>query len=381
MKNDFIKLIEQEIEFEPDFNDIKNQIKTNKYISQNKLNKNKILFKYSFITISIILIMVLGIFLSPTRYRYKDINKLIYYNDYELIEAYDNVMMVQIVDEIETKNYDGTGMDIPYTFYSYKIIKILKGEQVFNQSRICFYGGKKSIKETVLLRNNNELFEINEVYLIFSNKKNINSNNERIEENDLIISDNEQKILLKDYNMLLSFDEQELSINYIINRYQNIINKEIGNNYLDIIIPQTIEELVNNNDYVSIIKIENERIREQYNYGLGSDVASTSYRIKIIQNFKNSDLSEVLYCYGTNFWENDKKFENYVSKLEKGGIYLVIANKKNKDCENNLISENDLVVMDNIQLVKLDGYDIEKNYTKQSEQIIKNVEEYIQFIK
>ena len=37
--------------------------------------------------------------------------------------------------------------------------------------------------------------------------------------------------------------------------------------------------------------------------------------------------------------------------------------------------------MDNIQLVKLDGYDIEKNYTKQSEQIIKNVEEYIQFIK
>ena len=217
MKNDFIKLIEQEIEFEPDFNDIKNQIKTNKYISQNKLNKNKILFKYSFITISIILIMVLGIFLSPTRYRYKDINKLIYYNDYELIEAYDNVMMVQIVDEIETKNYDGTGMDIPYTFYSYKIIKILKGEQVFNQSRICFYGGKKSIKETVLLRNNNELFEINEVYLIFSNKKNINSNNERIEENDLIISDNEQKILLKDYNMLLSFDEQELSINYIIN--------------------------------------------------------------------------------------------------------------------------------------------------------------------
>lgn len=82
-----------------------------------------------------------------------------------------------------------------------------------------------------------------------------------IGKNDFIITNNDQKILLNGYNPNLSLTEQNDNIQFIISRYQNIVNQQIGNESLNIPSFSSKEELVNYFDYIAIVQIHEHFIR------------------------------------------------------------------------------------------------------------------------
>jgi hypothetical protein len=59
----------------------------------------------------------------------------------ELIESYDYAFIGEIDSYIETNQYDGTGWEIPYSFYYVNIEFAIKGNMTSNKEIIKYYGG------------------------------------------------------------------------------------------------------------------------------------------------------------------------------------------------------------------------------------------------
>ncbi len=344
-----------------------------------KSHKKIIVFFISLILVILIsvgILWVTGAHLLSTTSR--DIQ--VYDHDKAFIDKHEYVFIAKVNDLVKTKQYDGTGTDIPYTFYSIDQIEFIKGEKQSDESLLCFYGGRKYIFFYSLLNSNDERIQENEYYLFIANQKAKNSTNRRIGKNDFIITNNDQKILLNGYNPNLSLTEQNDNIQFIISRYQNIVNQQIGNESLNIPSFSSKEELVNYFDYITIVQIHEPFIRHSNGNGMGSEIPAVAYRFGSCHYLKGSLLegnNKALYCYGTNFWEDEgKTFDHYVSLLNQDEVYLMFANTKEKDCQNTRIGENDFVIMDNYQLILLENYDINQTYDKQSAAIMNLIQEY-----
>ena len=71
-------------------------------------------------------------------------------------ESYQYEFVCKITDIIETKQFKGEGTNIPYTYYSARIIDKIKGELETNIV-IKFYGGYDESNNLILMENMNYL--------------------------------------------------------------------------------------------------------------------------------------------------------------------------------------------------------------------------------
>jgi fructose-specific phosphotransferase system component IIB len=305
----------------------------------------------------------------------------IYANDYELIKTFDYVFIGQVIEEVETKQPDGKGITVPYTFYKVKEMQFLKGEKPEKEGLICFYGGMQTKNFRVLCEYNDELLIEKQYYLFLMNKRAENSvNSTRIGENDYVLARNDQKVLLNGFDENKSFLEQSENINYTISRVSNIINKELNNYSFKIPTFNSAEEIVAYYDFINLVKVYPSGVFNLEGGGMGSEIPAALYGYNFMYTYKyngNSSSYKKIYAYGTNFWEGEKVFENYTPLLEDGGCYLIFANKKDSNDQNNRIKGDDYVLYGIHQIVKIDESILnEYFYDKSSEEVKKFIESY-----
>lgn len=369
VKKTIENLIESKISTDLTYNDLKDKINVKQYVSSNPKYKMSLSLKFVSILSSFVILLIGGfLILNMNRINYINNEITLYENDKEWIDAHDYVFVAKVEDLITTKKYDGTGTDIPYTFYKIKIIDYLKGEGS-NTGTICFYGGIDYLNTWTLYRSNDEVLEINKYYLFFTNKKSESSKNDRIGKNDFIITRNDQKIVFSEYNENKGLNEQSENIQKIIKRYTNIINKVT--NY-DIQIPSfdTIKEMVNYFDYVFIAKITSDYRSNE----VITDIPTVNYNYSLLESFKyDLLLPKKLYYFGVNYWYDEKSSPNGLQLPEVDGVYLIFANK-NPD------NEKELLILANYQLIKLDNYNVNLSYQDQSDNIKELVSNYIKHI-
>lgn len=368
MKKIVSNFIENEIHNDISYNDIKDKIDVNQYLKENKIKK-KINFKLASLICMIAVLLIGGlVMINMERVNFKDMEITLYENDKDWIDAHDYVFIAKVEKEIDTKKYDGTGTDIPYTFYQIEIIKYLKGEGESN-GIICFYGGKEYLNTWTLYKSNDELPIISGVYLFFTNKKIENSVNTRINEENYIIARNDQKILFSDYNTSKDINEQNENIQLTIKRFTNVINKKTK---FDIEIPtfNNTQEMVNSFDYIFIAKLDaNYRTNETT-----TDIPNVIYDYSSIASFKYNLLFPLqISFYGVNYWYDDETSQDGLKIPENDGVYLILANV-------NPNNSNELLILANYQYIKLEGYNINLSYIDQSEEIKTVVDEYISLI-
>ncbi len=379
-KNKLIKIFHKNFTFDLNYSDIKNNIDVEQYLNSNKHRYiNKVQLKFLCISIFILSVVSLGlIIISSPRIEYKSNNNYITFkHDKEFVDNFEYIFVAKVIEKQGTKQYDGTGMDIPYTFYSFKQLYTLKGEKLSADSLLCFYGGNKNLNKIEVLEFNDEIIEVNQYYLFFVNISNKNESN-RISNENLIISNNNQKILLNNYDESKNLFEQSNNIQNIIYRYYNIINRNLNNEILDI--PEFVskKDLYNSVSNVAIIKVNHFFPFSTKGIGIYSEIPSAYYDIEIIENLKGNTESynKKLYCYGTNLWGNEY-INNSVKLLHEEEVYLLLANRCESNIENTRMDVGDLVVKGDYQLILLDQYLIEKDYMKQNEEIVNIINEYI----
>ena len=373
-KNKLKKIIDNNLSCNLNYDKLSDKINFDQYLSVEK-NKSKRILKPILICLIITIVITLGcslLFIPSTKYIRNDI--MIYFSDKEFVDNFDYIFIAKINKEVKTKDYVNTGTPVPYTFYSYHIIKKIKGEDIDNNNFIVFCGGTNFFNKEELLMSNNEKIELNEVYLIFANKKTANSNNDRLGENDLMLYNNDQKIKLNNYDITRTLENQDEEIINIVTRYKNIINKTIGNNVINFENYDTINE----STYIWIIQIIDKIPRSNSGNGEYSSIVSESYYIEIVANLQSKPLTKKynkLYCMGVNYWQDIINADKYITPPKLNEVYLLIANETN-DYDNSRITEETIVIIDDSQLIHLADYNLNANYTKQSEEILEIIDKY-----
>lgn len=373
-KNKLEKIIDNNLSCNLNYDKLSDKINFDQYLSVEK-NKSKRILKPILICVIISIVITLGcslLFIPSTKYIRNDI--MIYFSDKEFVDNFDYIFIAKINKEVKTKNCVNTGTPVPYTFYSYHIIKKIKGEDIENNNFIVFCGGTNFFNKEELLMSNNEKIELNEVYLIFANKKTANSNNDRLGENDLMLYNNDQKIKLNNYDITRTLENQDEEIINIVTRYTNIINKTIGNNVINFENYDTINE----STYIWIIQIIDKIPRSNNGNGKYSSIVSESYYIKIVANLQSKPLTKKynkLYCMGINYWQDIINADKYITPPKLNEVYLLIANETN-DYDNSRVTEETIVIIDDSQLIHLADYNLNANYTKQSEEILEIINKY-----
>lgn len=382
-KNKVFNSIEKNIPFTSNYNNIKNKIEMEQY-TRKEIVKERKYYQLRFASIMVLLVLCIGTFfgtiytLSEPKIKYiEQSNVLTYVHDKEFIDSFEHIFIGKVREEVQTKQYDGTGMDLPYTFFKVEQVHILKGDKDDGNNLLCFFGGYKNQKKLELLKNNNELIETERYYLFFVNSNNDSSS--RIGLNNYIISDNIQKILLKEYDENKAITNQQQHILTIINRYKNIIDGSLGNDVLKIADYAEKKDIYDAFDYVSIIKVNSFISVDTEGEGVYSEIVSAYYSVEVLTNFKKETdaIMKDLYCYGTDFWNNENEYLHFVDLLEEGSVYLLLANECINNEDNTRLNLGDFIVMDNYQLVQLKNYQIEKTYEKQNDDIKKIIDEYI----
>lgn len=401
MKNKVSDYILNEVPFKPNYDAIKDKIDVNQYIEKREIIKKRTInIKLVTSVVLSILILCVGFFflidykfnlgkLSDTignpniTTKYSRLNDVIIYdNDYELLKSCDYIFIGKVIEEVETKQYDGTGYKVPYTFYKIKEVEFLKGEKPEGDGLICFYGGMKSKNTRALFEFNDEILQEEKYYLFLMHKRVNDPNNfpnERVGENDYILARNDQKVLLDGYKENKSLNEQNDNIQYMINRFSNILNKELKNDCFEIPTFISNEEKIDYYEFVAVVQVYPIGIINLEGTGKGSDIPAVRYGFQPLHIYKwNSEYlnNRKIYVYGTNFWEGEKIFDNYVSVLEDGGCYLIFANKKATNDSNTRIGDEDFVIYDSHQIIKLDGYIPNYNISNQNDEIKEIIEAY-----
>jgi len=367
MKNIIKDFFDNEIQTDLKYSDFQSKINVTQYLKEEiSVVTNKLKYKYLSIIILIMIVLLGGFFVLNIK-RVKRINQdiIFYETDKEWVDAHQYIFIGKIEKELETKKYDGTGSDIPYTFYKIKIIEYLKGDGE-NTGILCFYGGKKFLNTWILYNTNDEIPEINKIYLFFLNKKGNDSNNQRIGNDDFIISRNDQKILLDGYDENKMIYEQNDNIKLIINRFTNVIQKKYSYK-IDKPFFRNFKERINSYDYVFIAQLS---IVYRSNKTF-TDIPTVYYKFSILENFKKNPTQTHICYLGVNYWYDEI---NYGLKMPiNNEIYLIFANE-------NPSNPNELLILDNDQQIRLKYYNIHFSLQDQNDYIKSIVDDYIKLI-
>lgn len=369
--NKIISVINEEIIFNPEYKNIRNKINVNQYIKE---ENNKINYKLisAFASLCLVVIVSISLFFNSSKIKYISSNIVTYNLDKEVVDAYNHIFVAKVNSKIN-KHDKNNPYKVPNSYYDIKIIDVLKGEKI--DKDLCFYGGETSLKNKIYLKENDELIKENEYYLFFTNVK----------DDNYIVARNDQKIELSDYDENLSMTNQLGSNKYIIKRYLNVVNKIISEYTEETIVLPSKKELAKLYSYNSIVKINNIIPTDTFTNGEGSEVPTVFYNISILKNFKDESLEGNLCCFGVDYWYEEGVNISYpkgVKLIKENEVYFLIANKKENVLKsyiknNERIDKKDYVVEGNYQLIKLNDYDETKDFTKQSNEIIQIINEYL----
>lgn len=363
MKKLFEKQIVSGISLEPHYKDIENKIDCKRLVD---IKKEKRVFKPKLLILatSVCLVLMFSfLILNQNRINYKESDSFVTLEtEKDLVQYYDNIFVATVEENVGTKKYDGTGTNIPYTFYDISIIEILKGEEN-DASRLCFYGGKDYLNTWTLIRDNDELLEIGETYLFFANKT--KGNNNRVQSEDYILTINQQKILLHDYDKNVDINMQQQNIKNILTRYRSVVNKDYD---FGIACPTfaSKQEMVEYYDHICIATFSSFEVNlNDTDYAFPRLV----YDISVINGFtENCSVSNIAF-EGVNYWYDENNLG--LSQPKNDIVYLVFFND---------LEENTGIIISNYQLVPLIGYDIEKTFAKQDATIVELVTSYTKYI-
>ena len=158
-------------------------------------------------------------FCSNTEIKAINNNNIIYYSaNYEvdftnskLLEIFDYAFVGKVESKIYTSQYDGKGMQIPYTYFEVSVIEERKGN-LEETIKIKFYGGYDDVGNLHLF-DEMEYPEINSYYKFYCNKSSANIiNDSRTLEGSYIISTpyNMEKIEYKNFDSSLSNNKSRI---------------------------------------------------------------------------------------------------------------------------------------------------------------------------
>lgn len=357
------KQIVSGINLEAHYRDIENKIDCKRLVD---INKEKKVFKPKLLILATLVCLVLMfsfLILNQNRINYKESDYFVTLEtEKDLVQYYDNIFVATVEKNVGTKKYDGTGTNIPYTFYDITIIEMLKGEEN-DESRLCFYGGKDYLNTWTLIKDNDVLLEIGETYLFFANKT--KGNNNRVQSEDYILTISQQKILLNDYDKNLDINMQQHNIKNILTRYRSVINKEydFGIEYPTFTSKQ---EMVEYYDHICIATFNSFEVNlDDTDYAFPRLV----YDISVINDFTKNCGASNLAFEGVNYWYDENNLG--LSKPENDIVYLVFFDD---------LEENTGIITSDYQLVPLVGYDIKKVFAKQDASIVELVTSYTKYI-
>ncbi len=298
----------------------------------------------------------------------------IYNTEAEFVESKDFIFVAKVKEEAKTKyNKDSS---IPLTYYDIEVIEYLKGQGDKNEV-LCFYGGRNYLNTYTYYENNNIIPEKNNIYLFFTKRS--SGNSEYVESNTFVITNNAQKIELKDYNESKSLSEQNENINLTVQRFKNIINKEVKKFPSNLPSQLTDEELVARFDNVFIAQVTQYFYSYPVQCGEGSDIPSVCVEFHTLQNIKGSTQGEKLWLCGVDYW-NEETDGIYFPKQNE--VFLVFANKNEKENINHpQVESSNYVVLMNYQMIKLKDYDSSKDYKNQKEAILAILNKYENLMK
>ena len=382
IENKIIRDIEDKVSFTPNYEDIKEKIKLDSLKEQKSKSIIRFNIKYALVCTLVLVVIFIGIVASNKESNVNTyvpmLDRIISVNDAALIENYEYVFVAKVNKMEKDLEHDEkvNGSGLATALYDIKVVSYIKSNEKVESTTLAYYG---LTGDAIVSEEKHDYLEEGKYYLFFANYKDEGSKSESlIPDKSFVVAYTNQKILLTDYNEELEYNQQVGVTNQIISRYENVINKNLGNEKLEIKDYQNIEELVADKEFVYIIQVGNCLGVDTLQAGENSDIVSMKYRVDVVHKLKGQDerFSIILYAYGTNIWDEQKEYEHFVSILEVGSVYLMVADKKDINDPNERISEDDYVVYDNCQVIKLDGYVLGTSYTKQMELIKKIVEEY-----
>jgi hypothetical protein len=154
---------------------------------------------------------------NKTRYRDNDM-VINFYNAEAATKWADYVFIARVEKNLYTKKYDGSGHNLPYTYFSLTDIEYLKGEGA-NEEKLLFYGGYDLLNNKIVFIENDIMPEEGQCYLFLVRRVEGSSYDNRSEIGSFAIQGNGQKLILDGYNANLPLDKQTKDVQDIINRY------------------------------------------------------------------------------------------------------------------------------------------------------------------
>lgn len=171
-------------------------------------DKSELLLNNSGLVALILLIALLGFILMLAARKGRCIEQaehLVYFKDIsEAAEWADYVFIARVEKKLYTKQYDGTGFRMPYSYYSLADIQFLKGEDACD--KLLFYGGYSLWNQLIVFEDNTELPRPGEYYLFTVRKA--NAENTRVEADSYTVITKAQMLPLEDYIPDAGFDDQ-----------------------------------------------------------------------------------------------------------------------------------------------------------------------------
>ena len=376
-KNKIMKTLETNIPFTPNYEKIKEHINVLQYVKEKEKRKD-ISCTLSIISILFPLIILSTIILSSYKLnkpKFVDGKIEQYESVSEFVDQYEYIFIAKITKKVKTVPYDGTGTKVAYSFYEMELDNVIKGNDITQDSLICFYGGRSFFEYNEIYVPNSELLEIGSYYLIFTNKEQSLSNNLRIGENDLILSQNIQKIKLFNYSNNKPIIEQTPEIKELVNEYQNVVENNFKLELYEQKLFGSKEEMIKLSDYAMIIRVS--ELKPTITNSENANMLK-KYYITIINCFKgNIEEQMKLQCKYTSFWGT---FDDYENILKPGEYYLLFTNKITNNNQEIKIQIGDYGVVSSQQLVRIEDYDENIVWDEQKPEIVSFIKEYIDLI-
>lgn len=376
-KNKIMRTLETNIPFTPNYEKIKEHINVLQYVKEKEKRKD-ISCIVSIISILFPLIILSIIILSSYRLnkpKFVDGKIEQYESVSEFVDQYEYIFIAKITKKVKTVPYDGTGTKVAYSFYEMELDNVIKGNDITQDSLICFYGGRSFFEYNEIYVPNSELLEIGSYYLIFTNKEQSLSDNLRIGENDLILSQNIQKIKLFNYSNNKPIIEQTTEIKELVNEYQNVVENNFKLELYEQKLFGSREEMIKLSDYAMIIRVS--ELKPTITNSENANMLK-KYYITIINCFKGNIEGQMkLQCKYTSFWGT---FDDYENILKPGEYYLLFTNKITNNNQEIKIQIGDYGVVSSQQLVRIEDYDENIVWDEQKPEIVSFIKEYIDLI-
>lgn len=218
--------------FRKDFSDIFHntlnyqQIRGRVIITKDYNNKGLILHYYRFVAILFLIALLGGVFLmlatNKVIYREQQEQVINFYNIEELTEWADYVFIAKVDKKLYTKQYDGKGYHMPYSYYSLTDINFLKGEGK-TWDKLLFYGGYDFLNNLVVFVDNPKLPETGEYYIFAVMRTKPLKNSTRAESDSYGVFSGGQMRLLSGYIPTKGFNEQTSANKQLIKKFMDAL--------------------------------------------------------------------------------------------------------------------------------------------------------------